>query len=69
MAKQTVTLVTATNTKDKKEKTREFSEKQALALLLLPGAKWKLKDSNYSFNGKELAKGKKATSSDTDAKA
>lgn len=70
MAKSTVTLVTTTNTKEKKEKTREFSEAQALKLLTLSGTKWSLKDPAYKFDGKELVKGNKAKSSDTsDAKA
>lgn len=55
MAKATVTLKTGTG-KEKETKKREFSEKDALALLNLSGTKWELADDAYSYNGKELSK-------------
>lgn len=54
--KTVVTLKTETRGKDSKPKTRKFDSQAALKLLTNRNPKWKLDDSAFEFNGKELIK-------------
>ena len=66
MSKVVKTIVSLQSTDSNRK--QEFEITQANRLLSLPKSKWKLADSNFKWNGIELAKVEKTKAEKTDTK-